>query len=101
MVSTEPVCPSLLCSRLFYSYSETIESENPDEPFISELLMAMYQVVYMHKGSPFSASETDIIKNVVSFIAEAATEKGITGYYDGDIKSGEERSFNELQSHEG
>ena len=65
--------------RAYLEYlEETLSSLQPDEEFVVQLLAEMYQLIYMHKGSPFTSSQTVLLKNVACLTAERAEALGLS-----------------------
>ena len=75
---------------------ETLAEERPREEFVFYLLGQLHQVVYMHKGSPFTASQTNLLRRVVQFIAERAAEPGLFEEFRDSIKDSADRVLTEL-----
>ena len=87
--------PAYFCYLLL-----TLESEEPDEEFIFFLVGALYQIIYIYKGSPFNYEQTEIINELVNLSVEASKYPDKFEYYSEDIvKSGKEY-FDELKKHE-
>ena len=59
----------------------------------------MYQVVYMHKESPFSPGQTQLLRRVVERIGEKAAVAGSFEYYGDDIRLQAERILAEMGAH--
>lgn len=74
-------------SAYFCYLLDSLESDVPDEEFVFYLLGALYQVVYMHKGSPFSAEQTGLIKELVALIEQEAKDDTRFEYYSADIQN--------------
>ncbi len=55
----------------------TVDSANPDDGFVSNLFHQLYQLVYMHKGSPFTPAKTDLLVRIAKAIPMAAVERGV------------------------
>jgi len=53
---------------------ETLAEEQPDEEFVFHLLGQLYQVFFIHKGSPFSALQTDLLRRIVVWIPDEAAD---------------------------
>ena len=49
---------------------ETLSSPQPDEEFVFFFFGQLYQVIYMHKGSPFNSAQTLLLQRVAQFVAE-------------------------------
>jgi hypothetical protein len=64
---------------------ETLATAQPDEEFVFYFLGALYQVFYMHKGSPFSSPQTILIRRIVRRTGERAAG-GLFEYFGDDIK---------------
>lgn len=64
---------------------ETLATEQPDEEFVFYFLGALYQVFYMHKGSPFSPIQTNLLRRLVEHIGEKAAAGDSFEYFADDI----------------
>ena len=51
---------------------ETLGSARPDEEFVFYFLGALYQILYMHKASPFTPMQTDFVRRIVEWLGEKA-----------------------------
>jgi hypothetical protein len=51
---------------------ETVGTAQENEEFVSYFLGALYQVFYRHKGSPFSPTQTNLLRRIVERIREKA-----------------------------
>ena len=76
---------------------ETLNSEKPDEEFVIFFIGQLYQVIYMHKGSPFSLVQTEIIKELVQYAVKKSENKECFEYFSNDIKEAGTKFFNELK----
>ncbi len=83
----------------FEFLSETLVQVPPDEEFIFHFLGQLYQVFYMHQGSPFNPAQTNLIRRVVQHIAERAMEPGLFDYYGDDIWEWAEKVLAEMEAH--
>lgn len=54
--------------------NETLNAARPDEEYVFRFVGALYQVIYMHKGSPFSVHQTNLLKRLAQDIADKATD---------------------------
>jgi hypothetical protein len=79
--------------------SETLATDRPDEEFVFHLLGQLYQVFYIHKGSPFTHAQTDLLRRVVQRIAEEATKPGLFEYFGDDIIESAKRVLTEMGAH--
>ena len=75
------------------------EDDQPDEEFVFHLLGALYQVAYMHKGSPFNPVQTNLLRRIVQRIAGKAVEQGFFEYFGEDIKNSADRVLAEMGRH--
>lgn len=84
---------SVLSSRALAYYArayleflrETLATEQPDEEFVFYFLGALYQIFYMHKGSPFSPVQTNLLRRLVEHIGEKAAAGDSFEYFADDI----------------
>jgi hypothetical protein len=65
---------------------ETLASAQPNEEFIFHFLGQLYQVFYMHKGSPFSPVQMNALRGVVERLGEKAAAPGSFEYFGDDIR---------------
>lgn len=77
---------------------ETLASADPDEEFVLKFLGQLYQVIYMHKGSPFNPAQTDLLRRVAQRIGEKAVVPGSFEYCE-DVKRGADQFLAELEAH--
>ena len=61
---------------------ETVNSVNPDDHFVSQLFHQLYQLVYMHKGSPFTAAQTSLLVSTARTLPIYAIERDIESLID-------------------
>ncbi|MFG6447632.1 hypothetical protein ACG0Z6_05175 [Roseateles sp. BYS180W] len=61
---------------------ETADSVTPDDEFVSQFFHQLYQLVYMHKGSPFTASQTDLLVRIAKTLPLVAVERGVESLAD-------------------
>lgn len=80
----------------FYYLVETLESDEPDEEFVFDLMGALYQLIYMHKGSPFTPQQTTLINELVSYAMQQAQDGSRFEYCGDDIRDGAGQYFTEL-----
>jgi hypothetical protein len=88
-----------LRAHLEYLFS-TLEKAEPDEEFIFYFFGQLYQVVYMHKGSPFTKEQTVLIKQIVNFTVERI--KNDKKFYFFELQEYEEHAqmfFDELEKY--
>jgi hypothetical protein len=78
---------------------ETLVQTQPDEEFTFHLLGQLYQVFYMHKGSPFNSLQTGLLRRMVQRIAEKAATAGSFEYYADDIKDWAEKVLAEMEAY--
>ena len=64
---------------------ETRESARPDEEFVFYFLGQLYQVFFMHQGSPFDSVLTALLRRVVEQVGEQAAA-GTFEYFGEDIE---------------
>lgn len=55
---------------------ETVEGIDPDDEFVSQLFHQLYQLVYMHNGSPFTDTQTDVLMRIAQTLPIIAAERG-------------------------
>jgi hypothetical protein len=84
-------------ARAYFEYLlETLERDNPDEEFVFFLFCELYQVVYMHKGSPFNETQTEAINKLVQY--SLGNEKlDRFEYFSDSVKESGEQYFTELE----
>lgn len=63
------------------------------------LLGQLYQVVHMHKGSPFNPAQTDLLRRVAQRIGEKAAAPGSFEYFEDDIICGVKGFLAEMEAH--
>jgi hypothetical protein len=73
-VLSKAALPYYLRAHLEYLL-ETLASDRPDDEYIFFLLGQLYQVIYMHKGSPFSAVQTRLLEEVARVLIQQAAEE--------------------------
>ena len=78
---------------------EALASAPPDEEFPFYFLGQLYQVFYMHKGSPFSPAQTKLLRRVVEGVRKRAAVPGSFEYWGDDIKLQAEQVLHEMQAH--
>lgn len=86
-------------SAYFLYVLETLESKEPDEEFIFHLLGALYQTVYVHKGSPFTLHQNLLIDELITCILEKLDQPEIFEYYRDDIHEGIAQYINIIAQH--
>jgi hypothetical protein len=87
-------------ARAYFEYLlEALDNKEPDEEFIFFLMGALYQLIYMHKGSPFSSEQTDLIIKLVKHTAIKAENQECFEYFSNDIKENIQEFFNELNKY--
>jgi hypothetical protein len=79
---------------------ETLASAEPDEQFVFYFLGALYQVFYMHKGSPFNPLQTNLLRRIVQRIGEKAAALESFDYFVDDIKLQAETVLAEMDAHD-
>lgn len=80
---------------------ETLATAHPDEEFVFRFLGQLYQVVYMHKGSPFSPAQTDLLRRVAQRIVEKAAAPGSFEDYGCDIIRQAQEFLAEIEARDG
>jgi len=92
---------ALSCCAYAYlkHFIETLDSEEPDEEFVIFFIAQLYQVVYMHKGSPFTSIQTEIIKDLVLYAVQKAKTVKYFEYFSEDISENGQQFFNELSKY--
>lgn len=83
----------------FEHWIDNLNSDNPDEEYIYFLIGELYQIIYMHKGSPFSSTQTEVIKRLVQLSILQAENKQRFEYYSNDIIENGRQFFSELSKH--
>ena len=79
---------------------ETLASAEQNEEFVFYFLGALYQVFYMHKGSPFSPIQTNLLRRVVEQIRETAAALEAFDYFVDDIELQAEKVLTEMEAHD-
>ena len=79
---------------------ETLASPQPDEEFTFHFLGQLYQVFYMHKRSPFSLAQTNLLRRVVQRISEKAEAPGTFEYYRDDVRLQAEKILTQMAPHD-
>lgn len=79
---------------------ETLSSPQPDEEFIFFFLGQLYQVIYMHKGSPFNPAQTLLLQRVAQSVAENANDHERFAYFYEDIEAQVVKFLAELNAHD-
>ena len=85
-VLTREALPYYLRAHLEFLL-ETLSSPRPDEEFVFFFLGQLYQVIYMHKGSPFNPAQTLLLQRVAEHVAENADDQKRFVYFHQDIKT--------------
>lgn len=67
---------------------EQLSGENPDEMFVYAFVGSLYQVAYMHRGSPFTQEQTIYLRKVAESVAREAGNRERYGGLGGAIQSG-------------
>ena len=75
---------------------ETLADERPNDEFVFHLLGQLHQIVHMHKGSPFNAGQTDLLRRVVRWIAEKVADPSVFEDFRDDIEDWAEKVIAEL-----
>lgn len=79
---------------------ETLVSAQPHEEFTFHFLGQLYQVFYMHKGTPFSPAQTSLLRRVVEWIDEKAAVSGSFEYYGDDIRFQVQNVLTAIEAHD-
>lgn len=79
---------------------ETLAGTQRNEEFPFYFLGQLYQLFYMHKGTPFTSVQTSLLRRLVEWLAEMATTPGTFEYYAADIKLQAEKVLTEMRAHE-
>lgn len=88
-------------ARAYFEYMiETLNSKEPDEEFVFFLIGELYQIIYMHKGSPFSTAQTEVVKNLVQYAAQEANNRNHFEYFSEYIQENAQQFFNELSKYD-
>lgn len=77
---------------------ETLASAQPNEEFVFHFLGQLYQVFYMHKGSPFSPAQTNSLRGVVERLGEKAAGPGSFEYFGDDIRLQAEKVLAQMRA---
>jgi len=87
-------------ARAYFDYLiEQLQSDVPDEEFIFFLMGALYQMIYIHKGSPFSRAQTDLIKELVHYTLKKSEHNPLFEYFKHDIHNSAQEFFAELNKY--
>lgn len=78
---------------------ETLATVQQDEEFVFYFLGALYQVFYMHKGSPFSPTQTNLLRRIVERIREKAAALEAFDYFVDDIEFQAAQVLTEMDAH--
>lgn len=84
-VLSREALPYYLRAHLEYLIQTVAESEC-DEGFVCCLFSQLYQVIYMHKGSPFSPVQTQLLERIAQTVAAAIDGQEIFSDSAQDIK---------------
>lgn len=76
---------------------ETLEDEEPDDDFVFQLFSAWYQVIYIHKGSPFSLIQTELLRRVGHDIIKITKRDGV--FEDSYIEANARKFLAELEKY--
>lgn len=87
-------------ARGYFQYLlEQLQNDEPDEEFVFYLMGALYQIIYIHKGSPFTREQTALIKGLVSYALEVICDNPVFEYFARDIENSAEDFFRELNKY--
>jgi hypothetical protein len=78
---------------------ETVGTAQENEEFVSYFLGALYQVFYRHKGSPFSPTQTNLLRRIVERIREKSAALEAFDYFVDDIESRAAQVLTEMDAH--
>ena len=78
---------------------ETLAAAQQDEEFVFHFLGALYQVFYMHKGSPFSPTQTNLLRRIVERIRDKAAALEAFDYFVEDIELQAAQVLTEMDAH--
>jgi hypothetical protein len=79
---------------------EALSSPQPDEEFVFFFLGELYQVIYMHKGSPFNPTQTLLLQKIAQSVAENANDQKRFAYFGRDISAQVVKFLAELRAHD-
>jgi hypothetical protein len=79
---------------------DTLAGAQSNEEFTFYFLGQLYQVFYIHKGSPFSPAQTNLLRQVVEHSGEKAATSGSFAYYGEDIRHQVEQVLSEMKANE-
>lgn len=78
----------------------TLDKAEPDEEFIFYFFSELYQVVYIHKGSPFTQEQTILIKKIVNYTVERIKNDKKFDFFEWkDYEENAQLFFDELDKH--
>ena len=84
----------------YFSYLiESLESKEPEEEFVFFFIGALYQLTYIHKGSPFSSAQTDLIIELVELAVENSKDQARFEYFSDDIQDNAKEFRDELNKY--
>ena len=75
-----------------------LANPQPDGEYIYFFLGQLYQVIYMHKGSPFSAGQTHFLEEVARALIHQASNEIRFEYYGEGIQEQALKFLSELRS---
>ena len=96
-VLSKPALPYYLRAHLEYLF-EMLANPQPDGEYIYFFLGQLYQVIYMHKGSPFSAGQTHFLEEVARALIHQASNEIRFEYYGEGIQEQALKFLSELRS---
>ena len=97
-VLSKAALPYYLRAHLEYLF-ETLTNSHPNGEYIFFLLGQLYQVIYMHKGSPFSAEQTHLLEELAHALIRQATSEIRFEYYCEGIEEQALKFLAELHAH--
>jgi hypothetical protein len=75
-VLSEPSLSYYGRAQLEYLF-ETVDSACPDADFISQFFHQLYQLAYMHQGSPFTLMQTDLLARIAKALPIVAADRDL------------------------
>ena len=95
------LAPSALAyyARAYLEFLREALAEDENEEFVFYFLGALYQVFYIHKGSPFTAAQTDLLRRIIERVGEIAASLDAFDYFVDDIKLQADKVLTEMDAH--
>jgi hypothetical protein len=89
-------------ARAYLEYFlENLFNKDPDEEYIYFMLGALYQIVYIHKGSPLSEKQTKVITSLVKLAVKKSEEGRFFKCFQVDIPEYANKFLEEHKRHGG